>query len=51
VSRKFHCVTASSREKVLELEKEVETLKLNLVNVEQSNMKVNNMKVTVLQVA
>jgi hypothetical protein len=42
------CVTASSREKVLELEKELETLRLNLENVQQSNLKVNIMKARVL---
>ena len=40
--RRFCCVTVSSRERVSELEQEVETLNLNLLNVQQSNLKVNN---------
>jgi hypothetical protein len=46
--QKVYCITASSRERVSELEQELETLKLNLLNVQQSNLKVNNMKATLL---
>ena len=40
--REFCCDILSSRERVSQLEQEVETLKLNLLNVQQANLKVHN---------